>query len=196
MAIENEQEVVEFLKEEKNKDFLEKNGFNTTKEVTVEKPLTIESVKGFLEGNEDIKKEISHEYLVKIAGREITEDTLKQGIFFKDDIDEAKKLTVKTALRAVKYGDLLLPKIDMNKIQFKDGEISGLDEQINNLQTTYKDLFRPGSDNNTPPSVPPSEPKTEEEKIKAQIEELSKKLTNTNRLKIMELNRQLHALKK
>ena len=48
--IENEQEVIEYLKKEENKDFLTKNGFSKIETKEVKAPLTEDEVKAFVEG--------------------------------------------------------------------------------------------------------------------------------------------------
>lgn len=198
MAIENEKEVVDFLKDDKNKEFLEKNGFSTVKEIEKEKPMTADNVKSFLAGNKDLTKEIGHIYMQNYfkekTGMEITEDLLKDGVYFKKDIEELKRLTVKESLKNVKYADLVMSKIDFSKIKIENGNLNGLNEQITELQKIYKDLFTPTVPNTPPPL--PNQGGTEEEKIKAEIAELQKKPTMANRLRIMELNRQLQAIEK
>lgn len=198
MAIENEQEVVDFLKDDKNKDFLEKNGFNTIKEIEKEKPMTAESVKFFLAGNKDLTKEIGQtymkDYFKEKTGMEVTEDLLKDGVYFKKDIEELKRLTVKESLKNVKYADLVMSKIDFSKIKIEDGNLSGLNEQIAELQKVYKDLFTPTVPNTPPPL--PNQGGSEADKIKAEIEELQKRRTTANRLRIMDLNRQLQEINK
>lgn len=198
MAIENEQEVVDFLKDDKNKDFLEKNGFSTIKEVEKEKPLTAEGVKFFLAGNKDLTKEIGQtymkDYLKEKTGMEITEELLKDGIYLKKDIEELKRLTVKESLKNVKYADLVMNKIDFSKIKVENGNLNGLNEQITELQKIYKDLFIPTVPNTPPPL--PNKGGSEEEKIRAEINELQKKRTTANRLRIMELNRKLQEMNK
>ena len=192
--IENEQEVIEYLKKEENKDFLTKNGFSKietkveTKEVKT--PLTEDEVKAFVEGNKELKSKLSEEmvkgYLKEKLGMDINDDTLKQGLVLGGTVENIKKLAVGKILSGVKYGDLLMSKIDFTKINFKDDKIEGLDEQLTKLQETYKDLFNPGGQT-TPPGLPKTTPTTELEKINQEIEELKKKPSQQNRAKIMVL---------
>ena len=197
--IENEQEVIDYLKKEENKDFLSKNGFSKvetkveTKEVKV--PLTEDEVKAFVEGNKELKSKLSEEmvkgYLKEKLGIDINDETLKQGLVLGGTVENIKKLAVGKILSGVKYGDLLMSKIDFTKINFKDDKIEGLDEQLTKLQETYKDLFNPagtgGRGQTTPPGLPKMTPSTELEKINQEIEELSKKPSQQNRAKIMVL---------
>ena len=191
--IENEQEVIEYLKKEENKDFLSKNGFSKvetkieTKEVKV--PLTEDEV----EGNKELKSKLSEEmvkgYLKEKLGVDVNDDTLKQGLVLGGTVENIKKLAVGKILSGVKYGDLLMSKIDFTKINFKDDKIEGLDEQLTKLQETYKDLFNSGvpGGQKTPQGLPKISPATELEKINQEIEELRKKPSQQNRAKIMVL---------
>lgn len=195
--IENEQEVIDYLKKEENKDFLSKNGFSKvetkveTKEVKT--PLTEDEVKAFVEGNKELKSKLSEEmvkgYLKEKLGIDVNDDTLKQGLVLGGTVENIKKLAVGKILSGVKYGDLLMSKIDFSKINFKDDKIEGLDEQLTKLQETYKDLFNLGTagGQTTPPGLPKTAPTTELEKINQEIEELSKKPSQQNRAKIMVL---------
>lgn len=78
---------------------------------------------------------------------------------------EIKDLKLDSAIRAkladTKYPDLLSSKIDKAKLTLNaDGTVIGIDEQVNVLKSTYKDLFTsaisgkaPGNSGNpTPPS--------------------------------------------
>ena len=129
--IENEQEVIDYLKKEENKDFLSKNGFSKvetkveTKEVKT--PLTEDEVKAFVEGNKELKSKLSEEmvkgYLKEKLGIDVNDDTLKQGLVLGGTVENIKKLAVGKILSGVKYGDLLMSKIDFSKINFKDDKI-------------------------------------------------------------------------
>ena len=123
--IENEQEVIEYLKKEENKDFLSKNGFSKvetkieTKEVKV--PLTEDEVKAFVEGNKELKSKLSEEmvkgYLKEKLGVDVNDDTLKQGLVLGGTVENIKKLAVGKILSGVKYGDLLnLVSVDYLKL--------------------------------------------------------------------------------
>ena len=138
--IENEQEVIDYLKKEENKDFLSKNGFSKvetkveTKEVKT--PLTEDEVKAFVEGNKELKSKLSEEmvkgYLKEKLGIDVNDDTLKQGLVLGGTVENIKKLAVGKILSGVKYGDLLMSKIDFTKIDFKDDKIEGI-KQAENL---------------------------------------------------------------
>ena len=181
MAIENEQEVIDYLKKEENKDFLSKNGFAKEVEKQVKTPLTDEEVKGYLAGKPEMTKEVGatavKAFLKEKLGKEVTEEDLKQGLVLGGALENVKKLAIGKILSGVKYGELLMAKIDFSKIQFKEDKIEGLDEQLTSLKTQYKDLFEPTvtGGTGTPPAVTKTEPKTELEKLNAELEELKKK---------------------
>jgi len=194
MAIENEQEVIEYLKKEENKEFLSKNGFVTEVEKQVKTPLTDEEVKGYLAGKPDVAKEVGatavQAFLKEKLGKEVTEEDLKQGLVLGGTLENMKKLAVGKILSGVKYGDLLMSKIDFSKIQFKEDKIEGLDEQLTSLKTQYKDLFEPTVTGGagTPPAIVKKEPQSELEKVNQEIEDLKNKGQSvTNRAKIMML---------
>lgn len=195
MAIENEQEVVEFLRNDSNKDFLEKNGFITTKEV--EKEITEAGIKAFLEKNKDVGDKFKSGYL-KTFLKEKTgvdvEDVNAEKIYLKKDIDVVKKLAVDTLLKDVKYKDLLTSKIDLEKINFENGELKGLNEQIETLKTGYSDLF--SKNVQTPPVVKKEVGNTAIQALENEIQKLAKHSSWKNRAKILELNKQLENLKK
>ncbi|AYV94651.1 phage scaffolding protein [Fusobacterium necrophorum] len=176
--IENEQEVIDYLKKEENKEFLSKNGFVTEVEKQVKTPLTDEEVKGYLAGKPEMTKQVGatavQAFLKEKLGKEVTEEDLKQGLVLGGTLENVKKLAIEKILSGVKYGELLMAKIDFSKIQFKEDKIEGLDEQLNSLKTQYKDLFEPGG-TSTPPAVTKTEPKTDLEKVNAELEELKKK---------------------
>ncbi|MDK4471148.1 phage scaffolding protein [Fusobacterium necrophorum] len=194
MAIENEQEVIDYLKKEENKEFLSKNGFMTEVEKQVKTPLTDEEVKGYLAGKPEMTKEVGatavQAFLKEKLGKKVTEEELKQGLVLGGALENVKKLAIGKILSGVKYGELLMAKIDFSKIQFKEDKIEGLDEQLTSLKTQYKDLFEPSSTTwqETPPSITKKEPQTELEKIDAELEELKKKgNAPVHRAKIMML---------
>ncbi|KYM62398.1 hypothetical protein A2U09_10060 [Fusobacterium necrophorum subsp. funduliforme] len=194
MAIENEQEVIDYLKKEENKEFLSKNGFMTEVEKQVKTPLTDEEVKGYLAGKPDMAKEVGatavQTFLKEKLGKEVTEEELKQGLVLGGTLENIKKLAVGKILSGVKYGDLLMSKIDFSKIQFKEDKIEGLDEQLTSLKTQYKDLFEPAATGGagTPPAIIKKEPQSELEKVNQELEDLKNKGQSvTNRAKIMTL---------
>ncbi|CAL7897222.1 Phage minor structural protein GP20 [Fusobacterium necrophorum subsp. funduliforme] len=194
MAIENEQEVIDYLKKEENKEFLSKNGFVKEVEKQVKTPLTDEEVKGYLAGKPEMTKEVGatavQNFLKEKLGKEVTEEELKQGLVLGGTLENVKKLAVGKILSGVKYGDLLMSKIDFSKIQFKEDKIEGLDEQLTSLKTQYKDLFEPATTGGTgtPPAIVKKEPQSELEKVNQEIEDLKNKGQSvTNRAKIMML---------
>ncbi|MCF0162965.1 MAG: phage scaffolding protein [Fusobacterium necrophorum] len=192
--IENEQEVIDYLKKEENKEFLSKNGFMTEVEKQVKTPLTDEEVKGYLAGKPDMTKEVGatavQAFLKEKLGKEVTEEELKQGLVLGGALENIKKLAIGKILSGVKYGELLMAKIDFSKIQFKEDKIEGLDEQLNSLKTQYKDLFEPTATGGTgtPPAIVKKEPQSELEKVNQELEDLKNKGQSvTNRAKIMML---------
>lgn len=192
--IENEQEVIEYLKKEENKEFLSKNGFVTEVEKQVKTPLTDEEVKGYLAGKPEMTKQVGatavQAFLKEKLGKEVTEEDLKQGLVLGGTLENVKKLAVGKILSGVKYGELLMAKIDFSKIQFKEDKIEGLDEQLNSLKTQYKDLFEPAATGGagTPPAIVKKEPQSELEKVNQELEDLKNKGQSvTNRAKIMML---------
>ena len=54
-----------------------------------------------------------------------------------------KEYAVKDSLAKVgaKYPDLIIHRLDMNKIIEREGKFEGIDDQIKGLKETYKDLF-------------------------------------------------------
>ena len=128
-------------------------------------------------------------YVKEKLGIDVNDDTLKQGLVLGGTVENIKKLAVGKILSGIKYGDLLMSKIDFSKINFKDDKIEGLDEQLTKLQETYKDLFNPvgTGGQTTPPGLPKTTPATELEKINQEIEELKKKPSQQNRAKILVL---------
>ncbi|XGU46924.1 phage scaffolding protein [Fusobacterium necrophorum subsp. funduliforme] len=194
MAIENEQEVIDYLKKEENKDFLSKNGFVKEVEKQVKTPLTDEEVKGYLAGKPEMTKQVGatavQAFLKEKLGKEVTEEDLKQGLVLGGTLENVKKLAVGKILSGVKYGELLMAKIDFSKIQFQEDKIEGLDEQLNSLKAQYKDLFEPATAGGagTPPAIVKKEPQSELEKVNQELEELKNKGQSvTIRAKIMML---------
>lgn len=199
MAIENEQEVVDFLKAEENKDFLKNNGFTTVETKEVKSPLNEVEVKAFIEGNEALKKEMDTDAIKKFLkeklGSDVNDEELKGKLYKSVDYEHLKKMLVIERLSGVQYRDLLLNKIDLNKVEIKGGKVEGLDEQIAVLKTSYAGLFSGQRRENTPPPIPKEEPKTEIEKLEAELEELKAKPSIQNRARIIALTSQINNLK-
>lgn len=49
---------------------------------------------------------------------------------------------LKDALKGVKYSELLAKQIDMSKLEYKDGQVTGIEEQLKGLKETYADFFQ------------------------------------------------------
>lgn len=195
-------QVIEFLNKEENKGFLQQNGFQTTVETTVEREveLTDERVQEFISKKPDLVKAYENQgistFLKGKLGKDITEDILNGGLVEASILDKVKKNVVGEVLKTNAYADLLIPKLDLTKIEISGEGITGLMEQLEVLKTSYPGLF--GVE--TPPPGTPPLAKTkandgEIAKIESQIEELKKAgLTPVNRTKISTLLSQKKAL--
>lgn len=199
MAIENAQEVVDYLKKEENKDFLKNNGFTTVETKEIKAPVTEAEVKAFLDGNADLKKQVGTEavkvFLKEKLGTDVTDENLNESLYKAGDYENLKKLLVMERLAGVQYGDLLMQKIDMTKVKINADKVEGLDEQITVLKTTYAGLFNTQGKINTPPAPPKEEPKSEVEKLEAELETLKANPSMQNRAKILNLVSQINQLK-
>lgn len=200
MAIENEQEVIDYLKKEENKDFLSKNGFKTVETKEVKTPVSEAEVKAFLEGNAELKKTVGAEavknFLKEKLGTEVTDENMNGKLYKADDYEQLKKMLVMERLSGVQYGDLLMQKIDLAKVQIKEDKVEGLDEQINSLKTTYANLFSVQTKTTTtPPGPEKKEPQSELEKLEAEAEELKSKPSLQNRAKLMIITPKINELK-
>lgn len=199
MAIENAQEVVDYLKKEENKDFLKNNGFTTIETKEIKVPITETEVKAFLDGNAELKKQVGTEavkaFLKEKLGTDITDENLNESLYKAGDYENLKKLLVMERLAGVQYGDLLMQKIDISKVKINADKVEGLDEQITVLKTTYAGLFNTQGKINTPPAPPKEEPKSEVEKLEAELETLKANPSMQNRAKILNLVSQINQLK-
>lgn len=75
--------------------------------------------------------------------------------------DKIKNLTIDAAIKEklndTKYADLLIGKFDRTKLAVNsDGTVTGIDEQLTGIKTTYKDLFTPGLSGRGEPGNPGS----------------------------------------
>lgn len=163
--------VLEFLKNEENKDFLSENGFQTEKIVEKEVELTDEKVNEYLKAKPEILE--NHTKVLK---------------------DGVKKLIVGKILEKNQYADLLIPKIDLEKIEITD-KITGLDEQLEALKSTYPNLFGATSRTDTPPQKKTEKSDGEIVRIENEIKELSKNPSIVNRAKISAKLKELETLK-
>lgn len=174
MAIENAQEVIDYLKKEENKDFLKNNGFTTVETKEIKAPVT------------EAKEKL---------GTDVTDENLNESLYKAEDYENLKKLLVMERLAGVQYGDLLMQKIDMTKVKINGDKVEGLDDQVAVLKTTYAGLFSAQGKTNTPPAPPKEEPKSELEKLEAELEDLKAKPSLQNRAKILALTSQINQLK-
>lgn len=110
----------------------------------------------------DLKAKVgdNEELKAKIEGME--KDNKAQREKYESEIKDLKlESAIRAKLADTKYPDLLAGKIDRTKLTLNaDGTVIGIDEQVNVLKNTYKDLFTPAisgkapgnSGNSTPPS--------------------------------------------
>lgn len=103
---------------------------------------TIEDLTEQTKGNEELQKTIG-DY----------ESKLKQ-----TNIDYA----IKEALRGAKHSELLKSQFDMSKLIYEDGQVKGIDEQLNGLKETYKDFFEVEAPTPQPSGFVPVAGKTQE----------------------------------
>lgn len=88
---------------------------------------------------EEKTKALIEEHNSKMAEVELKYSNLKKEYAIKDALAGA----------GAKYSDLLIHKLDMNKISEKDGKFEGIDEQVKALKENYKDMFGVVSDVDT-----------------------------------------------
>lgn len=94
----------------------------------------LNELKSKAQGNEDLTRQI--EELTALNTKTSTEYEAKiKDIQLNSYIEQA--LTKHNA----KFTDLLISKIDKSKILINDNSVIGLDEQIEGLKTSYKELF-------------------------------------------------------
>lgn len=154
MAIENGNEVKEWLAKEENKEFLKNNGFQTEvqveKKVEVPAKITDELVNKFIGDNQGFKDKMYNsnvtEFLKKRTGKEdIKPEDLGATLLFENDVktqnENYKNALIKANMAGVKNSELLLGQIDSSKVTFKDGKLEGFDDQYTALQTKYPDMF-------------------------------------------------------
>ncbi|MDP4143189.1 MAG: phage scaffolding protein [Bacillota bacterium] len=94
-----------------------------------------------------------------------TKNTEWENKYKETQIDTAIKLGLVNAKVNPKYADLLSTKFDKSKFEFgEDGSIKGLDEQLQAVQESYKELFGeiiPPSGGTNPPGGGGNTPKDE-----------------------------------
>lgn len=169
--------------------------------VTEPAKLTEEGVNKFIEGNTEFKTKLTRTAVTSYLGEKLgvtekIEELLDKPIMLATETEKYKKVAVAGALGGVKYPELLLGKLDMGKITFGENKLEGLEEQLTALKTTYPDLFITDP-KQTPPPPARKEPEGEKEKIKSEIERLSKLSKSTEtKAKLLALEIQLAKLNK
>lgn len=162
MAIENANEVKEWLGKEENKDFLSKNGFQT--EIEVEKKVEIpaslsdEVVTKYIEDNQSyrdkLNNDIQTDFLKKKTGKEeIKPEDLGKKLFFENDVntqsEKYKNALIKAHMAGVKNPELLITQIESDKVTFNDGKLEGFEDQLKTLKEKYPDQFAADTPPNT-----------------------------------------------
>lgn len=165
------EEVLEFLNSEGNSNFLRENNLVPSTEITET------AVEDFLKTNTNIQAKIYAEanknFLASKLGVSNPDDSiLSQDIVTKSNLDVALKVAVKGYLSHTKYPDLLADKVDYSKVKFEENKISGIEDEIKRLTTSYPDLFK--QQLNTPPSIPTPLQNTRVEEIEKELAELKK----------------------
>ncbi len=164
-------------------------------------PITEDGVNKFIEGNTEFKTKLTRTAVTSYLGEKLgvtekVEELLDKPIMLATETEKYKKVAVAGALGGVKYPELLLGKLDMGKITFGENKLEGLEEQLTALKTTYPDLFITDP-KQTPPPLARKEPEGEKEKIKSEIERLSKLSKSTEtKAKLLALEIQLAKLNK
>lgn len=191
-------EDIAYLKTEEGRQELTTHNLIPAAEPT---PITEEGVNKFIEGNTEFKTKLTRTAVTSYLGeklgiKEKTEELLDKPIMLATETEKYKKVAVAGALSGIKYPELLTSKLDMGKITFGENKLEGLEEQLTALKATYPDLFITDP-KQTPPPPARTEPDGEVEKIKKEIERLSKlpKSAET-RTKLITLEIQLAKLNK
>lgn len=168
-------DIIEFLNKEENKEFLTENGFQTVVEVEkiVETPqeLNDELVQKFINEQQGFRDKFTDEtikgFLRKRAGiEEVTPEMLGKKILFEDQHNDQvkafKKILVEKSINSINP-KLLSGLIDLDKIEFSEGNLKGLDEQVSNLKKMYPEQFSDGG-GYTPPHLNSGDTRTEKER--------------------------------
>ncbi|MDY4011382.1 MAG: hypothetical protein SOY60_06920 [Fusobacterium gastrosuis] len=155
------------LNSKEGRDWLKENKIivEVEKKVEIEKPLTDEIVKDYISKSQGLSDKLYNDNSIKFLktklGKDVTIDDLGKEITFKDELSKLKSEAIKTAVNVVlgaispKHSKLLINAIDFSKLDIKDNNLTGFDDELNNLKTTYPDLFiNKISSSNTPPTLP------------------------------------------
>lgn len=186
-------EDIAYLKTEEGRQELTTHNLIPAAEPT---PITEDGVNKFIEGNTEFKTKLTRTAVTSYLGeklgvKEKVEELLDKPIMLATETEKYKKIAVAGAIGGIKYPELLIGKLDMGKITFGENKLEGLEEQLTALKATYPDLFTTDP-KQTPPPPARTEPEGEIEKIKNEIERLSKLPKSTeNRTKLIKLELQL-----
>lgn len=103
---------------------------------------------------------------------------------YKETIKQLKlDNAIEKHLAGVKHANLLKPQIDTSKLELDDqGNVTGLDEQVNGLKETYPDFFKPSVDGIKPAKT------TTEEPLTLTKEDIMKEPNTSKRQQLIEAN--------
>jgi len=115
--------------------FNEKNNENKTLKAEIAtRDTQLNELKGKAQGNDDLTRQIEELTALNTKTQSEYEAKIKD-MTLNTHIEQA------LSKHNAKFTDLLINKIDKSKILINDNTVIGLDEQIEGLKTTYKDLF-------------------------------------------------------
>lgn len=79
----------------------------------------------------------------------------------KEIVNISKRTKIEKALfeSGAMHSDLLMSKIDLDKLSIEGDNIIGITDQINTLKTSYKELFKETTSNSNTESKPSDQPK-------------------------------------
>ncbi len=123
------------------KDWVPKHRFNEAiqqrdeyKNMLDERNKQLEELKEKAKGNEDLLEKINE---LEKQNKETEQKYQKKLETIQKQTLVEKELMKKKA----KYPELLMSKIDLEKLELEDGKVKGLDEVVTDLKENYKDLF-------------------------------------------------------
>lgn len=186
----------QILSSDLGKKFLTENNLVVEREVKQE--LNDDIVTNYINKNQSLKDKIYNDNAIKFLksklGKDVDIQDLGKEIVTKSDYDNLKEQAIKNAvvlgLKGVsKHHNLLAKDIDYSKLGFENGELTGFDDVLKDLQTRYTDLFNNDvTKNTTPPKLPGNN-----ETVKKMTYEDFIKLSKEERKKVSDedLNRML-----
>ena len=163
-------EIISFLKDEQNKNFLSENGFQTEKTIEVPAKITDVDVQKYISDNQGFRdklhNQIETDFLKRKTGlEEIKPEMLGEKLHLDSSIkansESYKKALIEANLSGAKHPDLLMKMVDVSKVEFKEGKLEGFNEQYESFKTQYPDMFEttkiqprdiPKSGGETPPA--------------------------------------------